>query len=298
MSTTVTLFGVALIAAALRDVFQELFRPSRGGVLSLWLMRLIWKGFRLAATRRPALLGLAGPTVLLAVIGTWTSLVTVGFAFVYWPHLPAGFLLNTGLEPSTNAGFIDALYLSAVTLATLGYGDITPTSDWLRVLAPIEALIGFGILIAAISWVLSIYPVLARRRSLAREVTLLREVEGDVGAALADLSSEEAARTLGELASRLVAVEGDLMQFPITYYFHNAEDRDSLPVALPHLLRLAEKASGEAVPPEVRLRARMLRGGIEDFSNRVASKAFLRLEATSTEKVLRAYADDHLQVPE
>lgn len=41
MSTIVTLFGVALIAVALRDVFQELFRPSGGGVLSLWLMRLV-----------------------------------------------------------------------------------------------------------------------------------------------------------------------------------------------------------------------------------------------------------------
>ena len=79
MSTTITLFGITLIAVALRDVFQELFRPSGGGVLSLWLMRLLRKGFRLAATRRPALLELAGPVVLLAVIGTWTSLVAVGF---------------------------------------------------------------------------------------------------------------------------------------------------------------------------------------------------------------------------
>ncbi len=297
MSTIVTLFGVALIAVALRDVFQELFRPSGGGVLSLWLMRLVWRGFRLAATRRSALLELAGPTVLLTVIGTWTSLVAVGFALIYWPRLPASFLFSTGLEPSANAGFIDALYLSAVTLATLGYGDITPASDWLRVLAPIEALTGFGILTAAISWVLSIYPVLSRRRSLAREATLLRKAEVDVGAAVERLGSEEAARTLQELASRMVAVEGELVQFPVTYYFHNAEESNSLPVALPYLLGLAEKAGGEELPPEVWLRAGMLRGAIEDFSNRVASKAFLGLEAASTEQVLRAYADDHLQAP-
>lgn len=295
MSASATLFGIALITVALRDVFQELFRPSGGGVLSLWLMRLIWKGFRLAATRHPILLGLAGPTLLLAVIGTWTTLVTLGFALVYWPRLPVGFLFSTGLDPSANAGFIEALYLSAVTLTTLGYGDITPTSDWLRVLAPVEALIGFGILTAAISWVLSIYPVFARRRTLARQVALLREAEGDVGVAVEDLGSEVAARILGELASGLVAVEGDLMQFPITYYFHNAEERGSLPVALPYLLRLAEKASGEELPPEVRLRARILRDGIEDFSKTVASKAFLRLGSASTEKVLLAYADDHLQ---
>lgn len=293
MSTALTLVGVALMAVALRDVFQELFRPSGGGVLSLWLLRFVWKGFRLVATRRPTLLELAGPVVLLAVIGTWTSLVTVGFALVYWPRLPASFLFSTGLEPSANAGFIDALYLSAVTLGTLGYGDITPTSDWLRLLAPVEAMIGFGILTAAISWVLSIYPTLSRRRSLVREIALLRE--GDAGAAVERLDSAEMARILEGLTLRVAAVEGDLVQFPITYYFHNTEERNSLPALLPYLLRLAEKAGGEGSAPEVRLRAVMLRGAIEDFSNRVASKAFLGLEAASTEKVLWAYADDHLQ---
>jgi voltage-gated potassium channel Kch len=295
VSTTITLFGIALIAVALRDIFQELFRPSGGGVLSLWLMRLVWKGFRLAATRRPALLELAGPAMLLAVIGTWSSLVAVGFALVYWPRLPASFLFSTGLEPSANAGIIDALYLSAVTLGTLGYGDIAPASEWLRLLAPIEAMIGFGILTAAISWVLSIYPVLSRRRSLVCEVALLRKVEQDVGTAVEHLGSGEVARIFEALTSRVTALEGDLVQFPVTYYFHNTEERNSLPAALPYLLRLAEKAGGEGSAPEVRLRAVMLRGAIEDFSNRLASKAFLGLEAASTEKVLWAYADDHLQ---
>jgi hypothetical protein len=186
-----------------------------------------------------------------------------------------------------------------VTLATLGYGKITPTSDWLRVLAPIEALIGFGILTAAISWVLLIYPVLSHRRSVAREVTLLRESEQDedAGTAIERVSPEELTRILGELASRIVVVEGDLVQFPIAYYFHDGEERDALPMALPYLLHLAERANGKEFPPEVRLQARVLRGTIGDFSNRVASKAFLDLSAASTKEVLEAYARDHLYEP-
>lgn len=294
-----TLFGVALIAVALRDIFQELFRPSGGGVLSTWLMRMVWRGSKPAAVRRPALLQLAGPVVLVAVIGSWVALVAVGWALVYWPHLPGEFLFGEGLDPSENAGFVDALYLSLVTLATLGYGEITPTGNWMRVLAPVEALIGFGILTAAISWVLSIYPVLSHRRAVAREVTLLRESERDEDAptAIEHVSPEELTRILGELASRMVRVEVGLIQFPIAYYFHDGEERDALPLVLPYLLRLAEWADGKEFPPEVRLRARVLGGTIGDFSSRLASKAFLDLPEASTGKVLEAYARDHLYEP-
>lgn len=52
-----------------------------------------------------------------------------------------------GLLEATSA----ALYLSFVTLTTLGYGDITPTSNPTRTLAVIEAIIGQLFLIVMIS---------------------------------------------------------------------------------------------------------------------------------------------------
>jgi Ion channel len=263
--------------------------------MSRSLMYVVWRGFRHVAARRPVLLELAGPFTLLSVIATWTLLLWIGWALVYWPRLPGEFLLQAGLEPSSQAGFLDALYLSLVTLATLGYGDIVPTSDLLRVLVPLEALVGFALLTAALSWVLSVYPALSRRRSLAREVTLLKGFEQGVGDALERVDADEVARVLGELSLRMVAVEGDLVQFPVTYYFHNAEERFSLPLAMPYLLRLAEKTGGESSPPQVRLQARMLRGAIGDFSNRIGSKAFLDLsEEASAEEVIEAYTRDHL----
>lgn len=294
MNVLLTLLGTALIFAGLRDIFEQLFRPRGGGVMSRSLMHVVWRGFRRVAAHRPALLELAGPFTLLSVIATWTLLLWVGWALVYWPRLPGEFLLQAGLEPSSQGGFLDALYLSLVTLATLGYGDIVPTSGLLRVLAPLEAVVGFALLTAALSWVLSVYPALGRRRSLAREITLLEGSEREVAGALEHKDADEVARVLGELTSRLVAVEGDLVQFPVTYYFHNAEERFSLPLAMPYLLRLAEKTGGEGFPPRVRLRAGMLRRAIGDFSNRIRSKALLDLsEEASIEEVIEAYTRDH-----
>lgn len=298
MTLLATLAGAVLIVAALRDIFQQLFRPSGGGSLSRSLMHAIWRVFHRAAARRRVFLELAGPSILISIILSWVLLLTVGWALILWPRLPEDFLLATGLDPSNEGGFIDALYLSLVTLVTLGYGDITPTSGWLRLLLPLEALVGFGLLTAAISWVLSIYPVLSRRRSLARKAHLAREAEHHTGAQIEQTSAQTAERTLKDLASQLVAIRGDIVQFPVTYYFHDDETRSSLPAAMPYLDRLAARTSGPECSPGVRLRAAMLRAAVDDLSSTVASKYLPDLSSASTGEILEAYARDHSLAPQ
>ncbi len=295
-SALATLLGVTLIVLALRDVFHQLFHPSGAGSVSGMLMKAVWRAFRLVAWRYPSLLALAGPSALVAVIANWVVLLAVGFALVYWPRLPGGFAFATALDPSQEGGFVDALYLSLVTLATLGFGDITPTTGWLRVLTPLEALLGFGLLTAALSWVISVYPVLRRRRSLAREVTLLRDSEPEAGGALGGMGAEAAERLLKDLTAQLVSVQSDVVQFPITYYFHNTEEKFSLPLAMPYLVRLAEQGNGADYAPQVRRRAAMLGEAVEDFSTTIAS-GFLGMPPASAEEVLHAYARDHLHDP-
>jgi len=297
MTVVATLVGTVFIFVALRDIFQQLFHPSGGGSLSRSLMHAIWRAFRRAAARKRTLLGFAGPSILLSVILNWVLLLVTGWALILWPRLPNDFLLATGLVPSNQGGFISALYLSLVTLTTLGYGDITPTSGWLRVLLPLEGLVGFGLLTAAISWVLSIYPVLSRRRSLAREIHLTREAEQRTGSPIEQTSAEAAGRTLRDLASQLVTIQGDVVQFPVTYYFHDYETRSSLPAAMPYLDRLATRASGPECPPEVRLSAVMLRATVDDFSSVVTSQYLRGSSTTSTGEVLKVYACDHLHSP-
>ena len=46
---------------------------------------------------------------------------------------------------------IQALYFSVVTLATVGYGDLTPTSDFSRIFTIIYIFIGLGVLVLFLS---------------------------------------------------------------------------------------------------------------------------------------------------
>ena len=46
---------------------------------------------------------------------------------------------------------IQSLYFSVVTLTTVGYGDLTPTSDFSRIFTIIYIFIGLGVLVAFVS---------------------------------------------------------------------------------------------------------------------------------------------------
>ena len=293
MSTVVTFVGFIAIVLALRDVFHTVLHPSGHGSLTGNLQLAVWRVFRASAGRRPALLALAGPVAMVVTLAAWTALLAIGWALVLWSHLPQRFLLATGLNPADQDGFLDALYVSLVSLATLGYGDIAPRADWLRILVPLEAFVGFALMTAAISWILSVYPVLARRRSLARQITLLCEAERAVNIAALELDASAAAPLLADLTARLVAVQGDLAQFPVTYYFHTGDERAALPATMRDLLHLAESAASPDCPPAVRLQGTMLERAIQDFVAEIGPR-FLDLPTTPADDVLRAYAADHL----
>jgi len=296
VSILATLLGATIIAVTLRDIFQQVFSPGGGGSLSRTLMHLVWGGFRRMAAGRHTLLALAGPLALLAIIASWLALLAVGWALIYWPRLPEEFLLQTGLSSADNGGFIDALYLSLVTLATLGYGDIVPTNEWMRIIAPLQALTGFSLLTAALSLILSLYPVFARRQSLAQEVSLIRESENEGGSIFKGMSADAAERMLSALTAQLITVQGDLVRFPITYYFHNSVQRIALPAVMPYLLNLAQRAGDTDHPLQVRRAAGILLGSIDDLSATLQT-SFLDLSSASTEKVLEAYAQDHFYAP-
>lgn len=164
--------GMAVVLVVLRDVFHTLLHPSGHGQLSRALTRFAWFLARRSGT---AGMRLAGPLAMMAVIGAWAVLTILGWAMIYLPHLPSSFSYGPGLDPARRSVVADALYLSLVVGATLGFGDIVPVSGWLRLVTPLEALMGFALFTASVTWILQIYPALATRRALAIRLRLLAE---------------------------------------------------------------------------------------------------------------------------
>ncbi|MFI0926993.1 potassium channel family protein [Streptomyces sp. NPDC021012] len=279
------LAGTALVLFILRDVFHTIWHPTRHGGLSRLVMRGVWR-FSAHRGARWRLVGLAGPVGMMTVVAVWSFGVAVGWALLYWPYMPGDFSYATGLDPAEHASPVDALYVSLVTLATLGLGDIAPASGWLRMLAPIEALVGFALLSATVAWILGIYPALARRRALALRLSHLRRSRVTAAA----LDSAGGAALLDGLASAVSTVTVDFLQYAESYYFYDGSETISLAGQLDHAVGLADRAE-LAAHPDVRLSAAVLRTALDDLSA-VLDGRFLRTGGPAGE-VFAAYAADH-----
>lgn len=294
MTILATLAGFLLILLTLADIFEVLFHPLGSGRISRILVKLLWRVFRRLSRRRHSLLELAGPVAVVSVIGMWLTLLVVGWGLIYLPHLPDEFLVASGPVTSSSARIVEALYFSMSTITTLGYGDITPTSEWLRILSPLEAMFGFGLLTASLSWVISIFQVLRRRRSLALEVALLRDEQSAIDLSVVEMEPLAAQELLSGLSSQVNTVWNDMLQVPITYYFASSDRQSALSVGMPYLLFMAQEGASTSCPAEVRLRASMLVGKIHTFTV-LLTRNFIDLPPTASAKeVLEAYAHDHL----
>ncbi|QTD96910.1 potassium channel family protein [Streptomyces cyanogenus] len=126
----------------------------------------MWKPARRPRARR-RVVGLVGPLAMVTVVGLWAVILIPRWAVIYWPHMPRAFTLTPGSKAAQQPALLDSVCLSLVTVATLGLGDITPGQGWLRLVAPLEGLVGFALLTATVSRVREIHPALTRRRVLA-----------------------------------------------------------------------------------------------------------------------------------
>ncbi len=270
--------GIVLVLLLLRDIFHTLGHPEGQGSLSHLVLKTMWRVSQLAGGRG-RLARLTGPLALLAVIG---------WALLYWPSMPAGFTYASGPVPGNGGGFLDSLYLSMVTMSTLGFGDIVPTSAWLRIVTPLEALFGFTLLTVAVSWVLQIYPALNRRRVLAIRLSLLRRTGALTR--LQDGDSVLVSGLLESLATDIIQVRVDLSEYSETYYFRDAGPNFSLAATLGYAVELG--TIGTTSPnPDVRWAAALLNGALREFAN-VLEDRFGR-SGDSVPDVIAAYATDH-----
>ena len=284
----VSAVGAVVVVLALRDIFHTLWRPTGRGRISRLVMSAVWRAGR-GRRRGPRAGGLlGGPLAMVLVVLTWTLMVVGGGALIHWPHLDDGFSLGSDLDPTSRRGFLDAVYVSLVTTATLGLGDYVPTAGWLRVVVPVQALIGFALLTAAVTWVLQLYPALVRRRTLAVRIGSLREI--DTAAMLASPDGTLAVQVLDGLASSFAQARVDVTQYAETYYFRDQSADAALPAMVAVAADLAE-AAGRAPAVDVRLAGDLVAQAVDDYLA-VVGEQFLGVEGPVAER-MRAYAADH-----
>jgi hypothetical protein len=289
-----TTLGLAIIIVTLRDVIHELFHPERTGSISASVMRANWRVMRRIARWHRRWLYNAGPLMLVSVATVWVALFTLGWALIYAPRLPSAFHISPGLPAASTHGAWTAFYVSITALGTLGTGDFAPQYHFLRVLYPLESLVGAVMVTAWISWVLSIYPVLASRRSFTREVAVFRKTHPMPTDAVREAPADAIAETLRSFTEQIVAIGSQLQQTRVTYYFQDTDAERNLVCQLPYVLDLAIAAAVTPdVAPAITYYGGTLRCAVEQVLGEIGSD-FLGVEHGEPREVLAHLRGDHL----
>lgn len=280
-----SVLGALVILLGLIEVFHTLLHPSGRGRFSRLCVVAVWRVVRRLGEKAASV---AGPLAMVSVIVFWASLQAIGWALLYYPHLPQGFSYAPGLDPTRYSNAAEAFYVSTVTLTTLGFGDVVATDPLVRFLMPFEALTGFALLTAAVSWFMQIYPALGRRRALAIRLTLLQNA--DYAVRLDELDPAAATNTLETLVADLVQIRVDLTQTSESYYFWEAEKELSLPASLSYAVDLANQA---ARSPQLTLQTAgaLLHDALDSLA--MFLKDEFKHDGEVTQEIFRSYATDH-----
>jgi voltage-gated potassium channel len=117
-----------------------------------------------AVDRGPA--SLSKPDRINLVMKSYPSLV-IDWAVIYFVLPSSQFLAHApdGSESYALQSFIDAIYFSGVTIATVGYGDIAPTGPWSRLLSICEVWTGILVLVFALCAYLAAPTTPSRKRN-------------------------------------------------------------------------------------------------------------------------------------
>jgi len=231
-----TAAGLVLLALILFDIYATVLHSSaRYGPVGESLNRSVWRlaraaAFRLPRARRHRLLNMVGPLLLPLLIVVYIVLLVLAFALVYYPHVPRNFSFSDAhLEP----GWVDAVYFSGITLTTVGYGDVVPRLASLRFLALFEAASGLVVISLAITYMLTVYSALERKRAVALSLYHQAGEGADVAGLIAHHFVE--GRFYG-LRDALRTVTRDLqglleshIDHPVIHYFHPVEVYKSIP---------------------------------------------------------------------
>ncbi len=241
MKLLVQIIGAGLIIISLIDIYLTVLFPRLGSsLLSLPLGKGMWQIFRMLARIVPfkdaKLLAHSGPTLMIATVVVWVCLLMCGFALIVWTELGSAIQSSGGW---TETNFVTALYYSGFSLTTLGTGDLTPETDFQRLLMILEAAIGFSIFTLTITYLLSVYSALIRRNTFALSLHHRSDSTADAAEILVRLGASGelggVQQDISHMARDLINLLESQHSYPVLLYFRFRQTY----YALPRILLLA-----------------------------------------------------------
>ncbi len=234
-----TALGVILIALVFYDIYATILRATKHtGPFSEFLNRGLWwvatrSTYNLNRRLRHRILSSVGPLLMPLLIGFFILMLLTGFALIYMPRMETSFKIGNEAHGSW---ILQAFYFSGVTLLTIGYGDILPITGTTRIAALIEGASGLAIISLSITYLLTVYAALERKRAVAlkfyHQARQGADISGFLSSHFARARFHSLTESLREATRDLQELLESHLEHPVVHYFHPVEVYKGFPRAL------------------------------------------------------------------
>ena len=244
MDVLFIIVGVLGVAWVLNDIFKQVLVPRavEGFVrISVLFARVMWVAAkRLVAltrdeTKREEMLGLFAPLYFILLLGMWLAALILSYGLILYG-------LRGEIQPMPQ-DLGTAVYFSATSLLTIGYGDFVATGGPARFVSICAGASGIGTVAVAITF---LYAIIGAFQQRERFVVVLDARAGAPPSGVALLETYAALKMLPELPalfrdseSWVADVLDSHLAYPILMAFRSSHKDESWVAALGALLDAA-----------------------------------------------------------
>ena len=190
----------------------------------------IWKAFRVFV--RPgnnSLLNFAGPFILISSVISWILMLWLGWVLIFYAIPDAALVKSSNAIPDLT----DLIWFIAYCMFTIGNGDLTPNGDVWQVITSFVGFSGMGMVTLAITYLLQVVSAVVNKRSFASQVAAIgKTAEEFVKKEWSRGSFGSIELQLNSLTAQLSTISEQHLAFPILHYYHTANVKKSLAMAV------------------------------------------------------------------
>jgi hypothetical protein len=243
MEAVALVFGFFLLALTFWDIFETVVvpRPTPGWFrIGRYVLQGSWRVLRAVRDGRPGrsydrVLGLFAPAITIALLATWLAGLIAGYGLVLYG-------LRDELQP-VPPDLGTALYFSASSVLTLGYGDIVAVGMTARIMVVTAAIGGLGTVALVVTFLFSLYGSYQRREV---QVVILQAAAGGPPSAVSLLETYAHLQLVDRLPALFdrwerwaVEVLDSHVAYPLLGFFRSSHDNLSWISALGTVLDAA-----------------------------------------------------------
>jgi hypothetical protein len=243
MEAVALALGLFLLALTFWDIFETVVvpRPTPGWFrIGRYILHGSWRVLRAVRDGRPGrsydrVLGLFAPAITIALLATWLAGLIVGYGLVLYG-------LRDELQP-VPPDLGTALYFSASSVLTLGYGDIVAVGMTARIIVVTAAIGGLGTVALVVTFLFSLYGSYQRREV---QVVILQAAAGGPPSAVSLLETYAHLQLVDRLPALFdhwerwaVEVLDSHVAYPLLGFFRSSHDNLSWISALGTVLDAA-----------------------------------------------------------